>query len=556
MKFFFNYNTLPVVISCILKEVLLIILFSVLLSLNVFSVVNCGTTCITSAQVAQETVNYLNGVTGSKCLFIYNSDIYQPPKGTISGGKHKNLHSCGANVTGIMRSSHLANPTNYLIPYVCAPLCVTTQCPDADGDGFTSSACGGADCNDNNAQIKPGAAELCNNIDDNCNGQTDENLQQQQTCGIGQCQNTISQTCTAGTYGPACTPKSPLVEICGNNIDEDCNGVLNNGCACIPGQKQTCGSAVGFCRQGNQTCLNNGAWSICTDSVEPTNETCNQADDDCDGQIDEGLNCSNCTTGQLRQCGFLIGVCKPGNETCLNGIWGACIGDISPSKENCNGLDDDCNGLIDDGLHLLQKCGIGRCAVTIDQQCTLGKYAPPCVPKMPMAEICNNIDDNCNGRIDEDIAVICGSNIGECRKGTRACKFGELGSCVGEVKPKPEICDFLDNDCNGKVDEGDVCINNIQKPCIEQWKCEQWAPCINITISIRTCRDIGNCNSSIHKPVIERSCFATSAIVYKPTKEDTSLFGDSEHKILITSVVTLSTFGAVLAGIFSIKKIS
>ncbi len=48
-------------------------------------------------------------------------------------------------------------------------------CPDTDGDGYTSAACGGTDCNDTNASVHPGAAEVCKNgVDDNCSGIVDE----------------------------------------------------------------------------------------------------------------------------------------------------------------------------------------------------------------------------------------------------------------------------------------------------------------------------------------------------------------------------------------------
>jgi GH25 family lysozyme M1 (1,4-beta-N-acetylmuramidase) len=51
----------------------------------------------------------------------------------------------------------------------------------------------------------------------------------------------------------------------------------------------------------------------------------------------------------------------------------------------------------------------------------------------------------------------CGSNVGECRQGVETCSGGVWSACVGAVGPTPEVCDGKDNDCNGLVDDQDVC---------------------------------------------------------------------------------------------------
>ncbi|MFH0875984.1 MAG: serine hydrolase [archaeon] len=94
-------------------------------------------------------------------------------------------------------------------------------CSDNDNDNYTT--CGG-DCNDNNANIFPGASETCNNLDDNCDNQKDEGLTKQQSCGTGACQRTVSQSCSSGQYTPACVSGTATTEICGNGIDENCDG--------------------------------------------------------------------------------------------------------------------------------------------------------------------------------------------------------------------------------------------------------------------------------------------------------------------------------------------
>src|SRR5882762_9993927 len=80
-------------------------------------------------------------------------------------------------------------------------------------------------------------------------------------------------------------------------------------------------------------------------------EACNGVDDNCDGTIDEGCGCRD---GDTHACytGTAItrdkGICHGGSRTCSGGKYAACNGQVLPSKEQCNGLDDDCDGVVDD----------------------------------------------------------------------------------------------------------------------------------------------------------------------------------------------------------------
>ena len=86
-----------------------------------------------------------------------------------------------------------------------------------------------------------------------------------------------------------------VAEICGNGLDDDCNGAVDDGCACQPGSVQSCFNGfpgrrnVGVCNDGSQTCIGGefGSWSSCVGGVTPSAEICDGNDNDCDGCIDD-----------------------------------------------------------------------------------------------------------------------------------------------------------------------------------------------------------------------------------------------------------------------------
>ncbi len=193
--------------------------------------------------------------------------------------------------------------------------------------------------------------ERCNGEDDDCDGQTDEELTQ--PCNNG-CQGEDGvERCVDGQWQD-CDARTPLdEEVCGDGLDNDCDGQTEEGCVCEDGDTQPCGSSLGDCEPGVQTC-EHGEWSVCRGGRMPQEEVCDGHDNDCDGQTDEATDqpCSN--------------DCGEGIRRCEDGVLGPCsVPD--PPEEVCDGLDNDCDEQVDEGdlceAGLACRCGgcVGEC---------------------------------------------------------------------------------------------------------------------------------------------------------------------------------------------------
>ena len=357
---------------------------------------------------------------------------------------------------------------------------------DADGDGFID------DCDDNNPDVYPGAAEFCDGLDNDCNNIVDDDAvdaatwyadtdgdgfgdadQDQVSCDMptgfvandsdcddtdarfnpgaieSDCEDPSDYNCD-GSVGfadadgdgfAACTEcddddaavNPDAVEIC-NDVDDDCNGLADDEDPLLTGGSTWYADADGDSYGGDQftleACVAPDGWVDNSDDCDDlealtypsASEVCDEQDNDCDGTVDEGV-------------GFTWYADTDGDG----------YGDASSSSTECNmppgysANGDDCN----------------------DSEATTNPAA---------YEVCDGVDNNCDGTADENTALDAGTwytdadgdGYGDSASATTACDMSSNASAVGgdcddaDANSWPgadEVCDSADNDCDGTIDE-------------------------------------------------------------------------------------------------------
>jgi hypothetical protein len=157
------------------------------------------------------------------------------------------------------------------------------------------------------------------------------------------------------------------------------------------------------------------------------------------------------------------GICKEGERACdADGFWQACEGAVLPAQEVCNNIDDDCNGRVDDGFERDgTKCfaGEGECRVAGTYSCAADGSESVCSAKAkaPSAEVCDGKDNDCDGEVDDGDVEGTGASCktgqaGMCSNGTKQCVAGSI-KCMPTHVRTVEICNKKDDDCDGEADE-------------------------------------------------------------------------------------------------------
>ncbi len=388
-----------------------------------------------------------------------------------------------------------------------------TDDTDADADGYSEAD---GDCDDLDAAIHPGAEEVCDEADNNCDGQIDEGVT-----------TTFYADADGDAYGdPDTTSEACSMPVGYTDLDGDCDDLdaltnpvaaercddVDNDCDGQTDEDLTAlwyydgdGDGYGDAASAYETCNPPPGWvpddSDCDDD-EPTahpggSEVCDEADNDCDGDIDENVT----TTFYLDSDGDGYGSEDDTIEACsvsagYSAIAGDCDDDkggISPhSTELCDGVDNDCDGQTDelnaadasdwyadadgDGYgsasSVKQGCSAPSGYVGDDSDCddTDSAISPGA------AEVCDSVDNNCNSWIDaNDPSLTDGTTYyadadGD-GYGTANYTTVECSAPTGYVDPSEqsdtdcddtdadtwpgadELCDEVDNDCDGTVDE-------------------------------------------------------------------------------------------------------
>ncbi len=380
---------------------------------------------------------------------------------------------------------------------------------DGDGDGVV----GDDDCDDTNATVGAGLPEVCDGLDNDCDGMVDEEVTQlwyvdadadgfgDPTTPESRCEPGPGMSSTGGDCDDADASVFPgAPELC-DGYDQDCDGVPDNG---VQTTYWTDADRDGYgdVEQPIEACEIGDGWvdnaEDCDDdddSVHPLGvEVCNEQDDDCDGVVDEDvtslwfLDLDGDGYGQVG--GTTEACARPTGYAASAGDCDDALSTVFPGAvEVCNDVDDNCDGVVDEADAVdaptwfgdRDSDGFGDPAVSVaacaqppgfvaqNTDCDDGDAAVSPIA----AELCNSKDDDCDSVVDESDAVdaptwyadLDGDGFGWAAAPTRSCtqpsssvsNASDCDDTASAVFPgASERCNGVDDDCDSTVDEADA----------------------------------------------------------------------------------------------------
>ncbi|HUU00352.1 MAG TPA: fibronectin type III domain-containing protein [Myxococcota bacterium] len=329
---------------------------------------------------------------------------------------------------------------------------------------------------------------ICDGLDNDCDGSNDEDLIGPLcVLQLGVCSGTRRVCAGAGGF-VACDASVygldyQLDESLCDNLDNDCDGLTDEDCPCSQGEIKPCSFNEGDCLAGTQECDQNGAWGECS-GVLPTGENCDGHDNDCNTIVDDltGPDCplqNGVCAGSTQLCGGAAGFLP-----CNSDAYGI---DYEQEELTCDGLDNDCDGAADENLNgpvcpfQMGVCAGSRrlCAgQTGWTECDADSYGDDYEADETR---CDNLDNDCDGSTDEDlVGPACPLQAGVCAGSVQRCGAQDWLPCDAtdygvDFEVEEESCDGLDNDCDGAADQGldppfcalqlGICSGS-QRPCL------------------------------------------------------------------------------------------
>ena len=287
------------------------------------------------------------------------------------------------------------------------------------------------------------APESCDGLDNDCDGTVDEELGST-TCGLGPCETTVAN-CVGGVE-QICAPLDQATAESCDGLDNDCDGSVDNGLGGTTCGEGVCAHTVANCQGGES--------QFCNPFEGASSELCDGLDNDCDGNVDNGLTAPaalkqhGVCAGQVQLCGGSEGWQEPDYDL---------VADYEAVEISCDGLDNDCDGNVDNGVTApLADNQNGVCSGLVKVCLGVDGWQNPNLNTVASYEeletTCDGLDNDCDGDVDEEQgSTTCG--LGSCLTTIEDCVAGVPQTCEPLDVDVPEICDLVDNDCDGSVDE-------------------------------------------------------------------------------------------------------